>query len=605
MPIQSSKDILFQQIQQLRNSLGRGMSPAERANIQAQIAALESQLNSASGVPGSSVPGSLPATTSLPQQGIVPPVQQTNHLRPDVSINLPNTPGNVFDPNNPTLPPNPTFEDIARYEEAKRNLAGKEFQGQIGKLRTGVQGEYDKALGTYQSTSAARRAALASSLSENAKKTFEMNNPYILEDLNARGVFTSPTAVSQAQAQALKELELGNQENLLNFDTTTRTYEDQLAAQRLKDLQELDLAGTSVGIQSQQDALDAALDLRRSSLQNNLQEAQAAREEQLARDLARQQKSQGIIQSLIGAGGSILGAGLMGGFGGGGGGGGTPLGRLFGGGSGAASFGSSGGQIGPQTAAQAGYRFGPGGTLLNTAGTSNIGLGSVGGGLLGYQLGRTAFRPTQAGDRGAQNVGAAIGGVGGSFFGPAGSALGSFLGSAVGKAQNRLQKGAEKSFGGTVGSIVKYAQPTTAIASIGNKVKKAFCFDKDTPVTMADGSHRAICRLYLGAETEGGVVESIRTSKMDDGTRYNYKGVTVTGSHAVLEDGKWLRVQDSTYATPVNGGGTVWSIVTTDHRIKIGDITFADEAETDYYEDLSIDESLDYLNGKEVLVEAR
>ena len=121
---------------------------------------------------------------------------------------------------------------------------------------------------------------------------------------------------------------------------------------------------------------------------------------------------------------------------------------------------------------------------------------------------------------------------------------------------------------------------------------------------MSDGSKRFISFVKLGEMTRGGMVESIRTSWTAPGTRYQYKGcVVVTGSHAVMEDGKWLRVKDSKYAVPLAGGGVVYSLVTSDHRIYLptdGDtIEAADEHETDQYETLTIDESLAHLNKKE------
>lgn len=496
-------------------------------------------------------------------------------------------------PFNGQLPQNFTFDDLAAYEEERRRSLLPQFQERMKTLRSGLQSQYDKNIENYRNLTGSRRSSLVASLADQSRKAFQMQNPYILEDLQSRGLASSPTTVAQAQAQALKELELQNQDELNRFDTESRGYQDALEKQRLQDLNELQALESQGAFDLEQDAVNQALDIRRSELERSIQEADAAREEALARNLAKEQRRAGLTESLLGAGTNLLGIGLMTRGGGGGGGG---LGGLFGGGGQTASSSLVGG--GQPFAVKGAGLFGQGGSLLNTAGTSAPGFGSLAGGLLGYQLGRTAFRPTQNGDRGAQNVGAAIGGVGGSLFGPAGSAIGSFLGSAVGKAQNRLQKGVEKSLGGTAGSIVKYAQPTTAIASVSKKIKKAFCFDGLTPVEMKDGTFKPICEIDIDDETRGGTVESIRISKVPDGSLFNYKGVLVTGYHAVKEGEQWVRVIDSLFGEAVPGDEMVFSIATSDHRVFVNNIEFADELENDNYEQLTIDQSLELLNSQ-------
>ena len=213
-------------------------------------------------------------------------------------------------PSTPKLPQNYGFNDLAGYEEQRRSALGGQFQNQINQARTGIESQYGTALKGYQDTSAQRRAALASSLTDQAQKNFQLQNPGILEDLNSRGVFSSPTAVAQAQAQAMKELELANQSKLTDFDAQQRAYEDELNKNRLNELNQLSLAGTSANIQSQQDALDAGLDLRRGGLEATRQDAAASREETMARDLAAKQQRNQLTNSLIGVGGSLAGAAL-------------------------------------------------------------------------------------------------------------------------------------------------------------------------------------------------------------------------------------------------------------------------------------------------------
>ncbi len=227
-------------------------------------------------------------------------------------------PAYTSQPLKPMLPNNYGFNELASYEEKRRQALGPEAENRIGQLRTGIQSTYDTALKGYQDTTAQRRSALSSSLSDYANKQFEQENPAILEDLNTRGFLSSPTEVARAQAQAQKELALANQSKLFDFDTQSRGVEDSISQQRLADLNELSKAGTSAGLQANQDALDAALDLRRGQLEGKLSEAQSQREDQQARDLASQQRKQGITTALIGAGGSLLPSLLGGGKDGGG-----------------------------------------------------------------------------------------------------------------------------------------------------------------------------------------------------------------------------------------------------------------------------------------------
>ena len=172
-----------------------------------------------------------------------------------------------------------SFYDLAGYEEKRRGDFAKSVQDQL----------------------ATRRASLSTSLTNQGNELFKAANPGILEDLNSRGLFSSPSAVATAQSNALRDIGLANQTYLNQFD-------DQ---------------STAASLQAQQDTLDAGLDLRRGGLEQQFQEGQANQEQSLAERLAKQQRQNSLYGSLIGAGGSILGAGaLPGGF----------LGKLFGGG---------------------------------------------------------------------------------------------------------------------------------------------------------------------------------------------------------------------------------------------------------------------------------
>lgn len=333
------------------------------------------------------------------------------------------TPSN-YGPSFTPLPDNYGFNDLANYEENRRNAFGRSAEAQI----------------------LARRNSLANSLTQFGQKQFEQANPGILEDLNSRGFLSSPTEVARAQAQALKEISLQGQDRLFDLDTSA----------------------TAANLQAQQDALDAGLDLRRGKLEGKLQNEQASREEALARDLAKQQGRNSLYGSLIGAGGSI-GGGYLG----------AkayaaktaaptalPTGTTA---YGAPLASGAEGPVAPTVATAS--KFGPGGSLLNTAGTSTFGAGNILPGFGGYYAGTRTFKPTQEGDQSAENVGGVIGGVGGSAFGPVGSAVGAYVGTGVGKANNRLVKGIDKSLGNSAGSVARYSNPFTGIPAGYNKAK--------------------------------------------------------------------------------------------------------------------------------------
>lgn len=113
---------------------------------------------------------------------------------------------------------------------------------------------------------------------------------------------------------------------------------------------------------------------------------------------------------------------------------------------------------------------------------------------------------------------------------------------------------------------------TTAGIGIG-----LLCFDGDTSVEMPDGSARPIRTLSLGDMTRGGKVVSIRQAYTTD--LMDYKGVKVTGSHCVKEDGKWKRVIYSPDAKPIPGEHVIYSLITSGHRVFVNGIEFDDEVE--------------------------
>lgn len=109
------------------------------------------------------------------------------------------------------------------------------------------------------------------------------------------------------------------------------------------------------------------------------------------------------------------------------------------------------------------------------------------------------------------------------------------------------------------------------------------CFVAGTPVDMADGSQKNVEELEIGDEMLlGGMV--LGTGKVLSEDLYNYKGTQVSGSHAVLEDGQWVRVKDSELSESLGFEGIVYPIFNENHLIVTNGFISADFVETDSME---------------------
>jgi hypothetical protein len=130
--------------------------------------------------------------------------------------------------------------------------------------------------------------------------------------------------------------------------------------------------------------------------------------------------------------------------------------------------------------------------------------------------------------------------------------------------------------------------------------RSAACFSGDMEVALKDGSRKPISEVQVGDETLlGGVVtQTIKTLKDWPEDLYDYMGVIVTGSHAVLESDKFVRVKDSQRAKPVNMSvDYVYNLTTRNHIMILGNTVFGDYQETGH-DDLivNLDLSLKRLN---------
>lgn len=124
------------------------------------------------------------------------------------------------------------------------------------------------------------------------------------------------------------------------------------------------------------------------------------------------------------------------------------------------------------------------------------------------------------------------------------------------------------------------------------------CFPPGTFILMQDGFKKPIQDIRVGDYIDkGGEVLAVFEAKAGNLTHwYDYQGVTVSGEHAVKEDGKWLRVSDSPIAKPTDSlANRKYNLITASHMMHIDGILFSDFQEVEDHT-LSYQESLEVLN---------
>jgi len=127
------------------------------------------------------------------------------------------------------------------------------------------------------------------------------------------------------------------------------------------------------------------------------------------------------------------------------------------------------------------------------------------------------------------------------------------------------------------GQFGRRQQQTSQGGGAGNS--SSGCFLKGTLITMLDGTKKPVEQVDLGNEVAmGGKV--FATGKFLNNELYDYKGVKVSGSHMVNEDGIWMRVRDTKHGKPLGDEEhTVYVFGSENRRILINNILF-----TDYFE---------------------
>lgn len=148
----------------------------------------------------------------------------------------------------------------------------------------------------------------------------------------------------------------------------------------------------------------------------------------------------------------------------------------------------------------------------------------------------------------------------------------------------------------TRASIEKSRQQANATAA-------SSCFAPGTMVEMFDGSTKRIEHVKIGDKLKlGGEVYCTQVARFDQECFQFGEDIYVTGSHAVYEDGQFIRVKDSKVARPISYKlSTVYNLGVTNHKIVVGGYLFSDLHETDRYEQVTEEQSLYELNNQHTM----
>ncbi len=107
------------------------------------------------------------------------------------------------------------------------------------------------------------------------------------------------------------------------------------------------------------------------------------------------------------------------------------------------------------------------------------------------------------------------------------------------------------------------------------------CFHPSVQLLLSNGKSQKMSEVKVGDELQGnrfvrGVI--LLDNKAAPETFYELNGVLVTGSHFVLEDGKWVQVFEHKEARERKDivSDILYCLITSDHKIRINNTTFHD-----------------------------
>jgi hypothetical protein len=121
----------------------------------------------------------------------------------------------------------------------------------------------------------------------------------------------------------------------------------------------------------------------------------------------------------------------------------------------------------------------------------------------------------------------------------------------------------------------------------GRALKKAFkikkirirCFSPETPIKLQNGETVLMKNLKLGdILINGSVVDAVMKIRNENDPYYKLPGnIIVTGSHYIRYGGKYIHVKNVPEAKPTGKvDPVVYCLVTSDHKIPVGEYTFWD-----------------------------
>lgn len=202
---------------------------------------------------------------------------------------------------------------------------------------------------------------------------------------------------------------------------------------------------------------------------------------------------------------------------------------------------------------------------------------------------------------------------GSSIGGAAGAGLGTaVIGMAMGQDPEEAVisgagAGAGYYVGGAIGTAILPGAGGMIGGLVGSTLGAMFCYVSGTLIRMQDGTTKAVEDLDIGDLILVGDMV-VGTGKILATDLFRYRGETVNGSHAVFEDGRWIRVRDSAQAEriEVDGPVVVYPIVTENHlMVTASGIISADFAEVDSNVRLTEEAALSILNSEAAAARSR
>lgn len=148
--------------------------------------------------------------------------------------------------------------------------------------------------------------------------------------------------------------------------------------------------------------------------------------------------------------------------------------------------------------------------------------------------------------------------------------------------------------GGAVGAI------GNAVGNVVNAINP-FCYAAGTEIKMKNGKYQYVEDLKLGDELSLGGKVTARGEAFADGV-CKYKDTVVSDSHAVFENGKFIRVGDSPLAQKIDKEEIVYPIETENHLLVTPTHVSADFSEVEGGTQMTPEQRLEKLNSQSDLL---